>query len=234
MVRILHEDEALLAVDKPAGALCVRGRMGEAEPSLMDELASARGEKLFIVHRLDRNTSGVLIFARTSEAHRVLGQAFEQGKVEKSYLALVRGAPQAEFTVEVPLVDARRGKTRPAAEGETGKPSLTVFRLVERFGEKFALVEALPKTGRTHQIRVHLKYAGFPLAVDPQYTHVERIVRGDLGLAPADEVVLARTPLHARRVRLTHPATGLPLEIESGLPDDLQSALGLMRGAAFG
>jgi len=229
VVPVLFEDGSLLAVDKPAGALTVRGRMGEAEPSLLDELESARKEKLLLVHRLDRGTSGVLLFARTTPAQRVLGAAFEEGRVEKRYLALVRGEPPlAELTVDVALVPARRGKARPAAQGEEGKPAVTTFRVLERF-KGFALLEALPRTGRTHQIRVHLKYAGYSLIVDSAYAGVERITRGELGLPGPDAPVLERTPLHASRVVLAHPVSGQPLTIESALPADLERALAALR-----
>lgn len=234
MIRTLYEDAALLAVDKPPGALAVRGREGEAEPSLVDLLSKERGEKLFVVHRMDRGTSGVLLFARDPASHRSLCRAFEQGAVDKRYLALVRGEPAlAELTVDVALVPARRGKWRPAARGEQGKPSKTIFRVLERFAG-FALLEALPKTGRGHQIRVHLKYAGFPLAVDPAYAGVDRILRGEVGLTPPDEVLLGRTPLHAQRVRVPHPTRGEPLTIEAPLPADLETALGLLRGLRAG
>jgi len=232
VVRVLHEDDALLAVDKPAGALCVRGRAGAAEPSLVDELAASRGEKLFIVHRLDRGTSGVLLVARTAAAHRALNLAFERSEIEKTYLALVRGAPKQEFSVDVALMDARRGRSRVAAAGETGKPARTDFKVVERFGDSFALLEARPKTGRTHQIRVHLRHAGFPLAVDSQYARVDALLRGELGLTPAEEVVLARTPLHASALRLAHPATGAELVVWAPMPPDLAAALDLLRTVA--
>lgn len=230
MTRILFEDEAILAVDKPPGALSVRGRLGEAEPSLLDLLSRERDEKLFIVHRIDRGTSGVLVFARTPEAQRELGKAFESGRVDKRYLALVRGEPPLpEFTVDVPLVPARRGKARPAAKGEDGKPAVTHFKTLERF-KGFALLEAAPRSGRSHQIRVHLKYAGFPLAVDDAYGGVDRLTRGDLGLRPAAEVVLGRTPLHAWSLRVPHPSNGAPLAIDAPLPADLESVLGVLRG----
>ncbi len=232
MTAILYEDAAMLAVDKPAGVLAVRGREGAAEPSLLDELARERNEKLFIVHRLDRNTSGILLFARTAQAHRALNLAFEEGRVEKRYLALVKGVPeQSELRVEVPLIAARRGKSRPAKAGELGKEALTIFKVLERFNG-FALLEAVPKTGRTHQIRVHLRYAGFPLAVDSQYANVDRLLRGDLGLAPAEEPVLERTPLHAGELVVPHPETGRPLALHSPLPKDLEAALAVLRAAA--
>jgi RluA family pseudouridine synthase len=230
LIRILHQDQSLLAVDKPAGVLTARGRMGEAEPSLLDKLCRARREKLLLVHRLDRGTSGVLLLARGPEAQRRLSEAFEKGAMEKRYLALVRGAPASpRFIVDVALVPARRGKSRPAREGESGKSAQTEFEVLERFKD-FTLLEARPRTGRSHQIRVHLKFVGLPLAVDPAYAGVEQLLKGEVGLSPPDEVLLARTPLHARSIKLSHPVTGKPLTIESPVPKDLAAALAHLRG----
>ena len=229
---MLYEDADLFAVDKQPGDIVVRGREGKAEPSLLDKLAKARKEKLYIVHRLDRGTSGVLIFARNEDSHRVLNEAFEEGWVDKRYFVLVAGVPtEDEFTVDVALLPARRGKMKPAVKADKGaKKALTRFKVLERF-ERFALLEAKPETGRTHQIRVHLKYAGFPLAVDGQYSSNEKLTRGDLGSAPAELVVLDRTPLHAASITLRHPKTKAPLKIDSPLPADLEKVLALLRVA---
>ncbi len=228
-VRVLHLDAHVLAVDKPAGRLVIPGRSGD-EPSLREELEAVHG-RLWVVHRLDRGTSGVLLFARTAEAHRTLNLAFDRGAPRKRYLALVRGAPPAEQRIDVAIAPARRGRMRPARPGDPrGKPSATVVRLLEAFparpwagGGPLALVEALPETGRTHQIRVHLADAGFPLAVDPDYGDEEPL-RG-----PDARTLLARTPLHAARLELEHPATGTSLAIEAPLPADLLEALEALR-----
>ncbi|MFN7130460.1 MAG: RluA family pseudouridine synthase [Myxococcales bacterium] len=226
---LLFEDDALLAVDKPAGALVIRGREGEREPSLLDLLARQRREELRVVHRLDRDTSGVLLLARTVDAQRRLSGAFETGAVEKRYLALVRGVPaQRAFEVDVPLTDARRGKMRPAAPGEQGKESLTRFAVLETF-RGFALVEARPVTGRTHQIRVHLRYAGHPLAVDPKYGSSAPLRRCDLRPGDTEAPVLARTPLHAAAIAFPHPTDGRGRTVEAPLPQDLEQALALLR-----
>jgi tRNA pseudouridine32 synthase/23S rRNA pseudouridine746 synthase len=230
-VTCLYEDAALLAIDKPAGALVVRGREGEREPSLLDELSAQRREKLLPVHRLDRGTSGVLLLARTADAHRNLCQSFERGEIEKRYLALVRGAPPERFTVDVALAPARRGKSRPARPGEEGKSSLTRFERMEQW-PGFALLSAEPATGRPHQIRVHLKYRGFPLAFDPLYGSAEPLTPLSLGLGQGVEAMLARTPLHAQRLRLAHPSSGQALEIEAPMPEDLARVLAALRKAS--
>ncbi len=226
MIPVLLEDEHLLAVDKPAGRIVIPGR-GGGEPSLRREIESARG-KLWVVHRLDRGTSGVLLLARTAQAHRRLNLAFDRREVEKRYLALVRGRPPEAFAVDLPLAPARRGRTRAARAGDPrARPAATRFRVLERFpgspAGDLALLEAEPQTGRTHQIRVHLAAAGFPLAVDPDYGEAGPL-RG-----PAGEVLVDRTPLHAARLRLRHPATGAPVEIEAPLPADLRRSLDALR-----
>lgn len=229
-VEVLYEDESVLVVDKPAGRLVIPGRGAAPEPSLREEL-EARFGRLWVVHRLDRGTSGVLLFARTAEAHRTANLAFDRGEPRKRYLALVRGTPPTERRIEVAIAPARRGRMRPARPGDPrGKPAATVVRLLEAFAAKpwtggpLALVEALPETGRTHQIRVHLAAAGMPLAVDPDYAEAGPL-RGPDG-AP----LLARTPLHAARLALRHPALGTELAVEAPLPADLAAALGALRG----
>ncbi len=227
-VAVLLADDQLLAVDKPAGRLVIPGR-GTDEPSLREELEAAHG-RLWVVHRLDRGTSGVLVFARTAGAHRTLNLAFERGEPAKRYLAIVRGVPPAEARIELPIAPARRGRMRPARRGDPrGKPSATRIRLVEAFaarpwaGGALALVEALPETGRTHQIRVHLAAEGCPLAVDPDYGD-DVPLRG-----PDGAILIGRTPLHAARLELRHPASGDPLAIEAPLPPDMASAIEALR-----
>ncbi|MGC3999040.1 MAG: RluA family pseudouridine synthase [Anaeromyxobacter sp.] len=223
---VLHLDAHLLAVDKPPGRLVIPGRVA-GEPSLREELEAVHG-RLWVVHRLDRGTSGVLVFARSAEAHRALNLAFERGEPRKRYLALVRGAPPDEQRLEAPIAQGRKGRMRAVEPGDPrGKPSATRVRCLERFAERpwtggaLALVEALPETGRTHQIRVHLAWAGTPLAVDPDY--------GEAGpLAAPGGAALARTPLHAARLELPHPAGGA-LTLEAGLPADLAAVLAELR-----
>ena len=226
-VAVLHEDPELLAVAKPAGRLVIPGRSG-AERALREELEERHGA-LWVVHRLDRGTSGVLLFARSAEAHRTLNLAFDAGEPEKRYLAIVRGTPPEEVRVDVALARGRKGKVRPARPGEVGaKPSATRFRRLEAWsapglGGPYALVEALPETGRTHQIRVHLLALGTPLALDPDYGAEGPLRRAD-GTA-----WLQRTPLHAERLRIRHPADGRPLELRAPLPEDLEAALAELR-----
>jgi tRNA pseudouridine32 synthase/23S rRNA pseudouridine746 synthase/23S rRNA pseudouridine955/2504/2580 synthase len=217
-----------VAVDKPAGLLVIPGRGEGKGPSLRELLEQQLGQKLFVVHRLDRDTSGVLVFAHAPEAHRELCMAFEAGQVKKHYLALVRGQMRAPLQIDAPLVAARRGRMRAAHAGDDAKAAQTRVRPLEVFASA-TLVEAEPLTGRTHQIRVHLLHAGYPLLVDPQYGQPKSAIARDLGLA-AEELVLSRTPLHAHRIEL--PARGGEAErsIEAPMPADIARTLSLLRG----
>ena len=227
-VRILHQDADLIAVDKPAGRLVIPGR-GPTERSLREEVEALVG-RLWVVHRLDRGTSGVLLFARTAEAHRTLNMAFGRQGVSKRYLAIVRREPPEERRVDAPLAPARRGRMRPARPGDPrAKAAATYLRTLERFPARpplpaLALVEAVPETGRTHQIRVHLVAAGCPLAVDPDYGEAEPLRDA------AGAVLIDRTPLHASRVELRHPASGQRLVLEAPMPEDMERTLAAARG----
>ncbi len=229
---LLFTHEAFVAVDKPAGVTVIPGRSEEGGPSLREQLQAQLGRDVWVVHRLDRDTSGVVLFALTAPAHRTLSMAFEAGRVEKRYLALARGALAEAQDVRVPLAPARRGRMRPARKGETeAKEAHTHLRPVETFGDRATLVEATPLTGRTHQIRVHLLAMGHPLLFDHQYGQTRQVTAQDLG-GSGDEVVLARTPLHAARLRL-EALEGLPdVTIESPLPADMTRALELLRSGA--
>jgi tRNA pseudouridine32 synthase / 23S rRNA pseudouridine746 synthase len=225
-VGVLHRDAALLAVDKPPGRLVIPGRVA-GEPSLRAELEALHGP-LWVVHRLDRGTSGVLVFARTAAAHRTLNMAFERGEPEKTYLALVAGLPAEDgWRCEAAIAPGRKGRMRPARPGEpAGKAAATAFRVLQRFEPRrglpaAALVEARPETGRTHQIRVHLRCAGHPLLVDPDYGEAAPLCDG------AGRTVLARTPLHAARLALAHPDGGA-LVLEAPVAADLVAAVDLL------
>ena len=228
-MRILRETPAWLAVDKPPGLVVVPARGEEPGASLWRTLERARGERLWVVHRLDRDTSGVLLFARRAAAHRALSMAFEQRAVRKTYLAFTRGAPPAEAgVIDAPLHPARRGKMRPAAPGEAGALAAeTAYRVLRRWqpplGE-VTLVEAQPRTGRHHQIRVHLRSVSAPLLVDPSYGRVDHVTAAVLGQA-GDQIILARLSLHASRLVFPDPETGEAVTVDAPLPADLQALI---------
>lgn len=224
-LRVLFQDPHLAAVDKPPGRIVVPGR-GPAERTIREEAETLLGP-LWVVHRLDRGTSGVLLLARSAEAHRATCLAFERHQVSKRYLALVRGLLEVERRVEVPVAPGRRGRMR-AGPGAGARPASTFVRPLARFPASgglpdLTLVEAFPASGRTHQVRVHLAHLGHPLAFDPDYGE-----RSPLS-APGGRVLLDRTPLHAASIELLHPVTGGALRVEAPLPGDLQAVLAVAR-----
>nr|BDT34734.1 RNA pseudouridine synthase [Myxococcus sp. MH1] len=224
--RILFEGGGVLVVDKPPGVPVIPGRDGGS--SLRDALETQRGRKIFVVHRLDRDTSGALVFALDAAVHRALSIAFESGKVRKRYLALVEGRIDAPSLVDVPLIAARKGRMRVARPGEAeAKPSRTRVRPVESF-DKATLVEAEPLTGRTHQIRVHLLSLGHPLLMDHQYGRDTALTEKDLG-GQGDGVVLERTPLHAARVEWPALPGVEARGVDAPLPEDMVRARDLLR-----
>jgi 23S rRNA-/tRNA-specific pseudouridylate synthase len=251
---LLYHDDALVALAKPAGRIVVPGRGAAAsERTLREDVAQELGRDVFVVHRLDRGTSGVLLFAITVEAHRALSVAFERHQVDKRYWGLCRGTLLGAGEVNRALVPIRGGKVRPARPGEAGgKASVTAWRALERFGgasgaesggaggggegsgaSAFTSVELRPRSGRLHQVRAHLSVLGYPLAVDPDYGGAERLRMVDLdprASGPAaDEIVLDRVPLHAESLRFRHPTDARQIEIVAPLPPDLERIVAMLR-----
>ncbi len=231
---LIHEDEHLLVVSKPAGLLTIPDRAGNKD-SLHGALEKRYG-KVFIVHRLDRETSGILCFARTAEAHRHLSMQFEHHTADKYYYALLDG----ELHHEEGEIDKPIGE-HPVVPGKmaivrTGKPSLTFYRVTERF-HRFTLVEVYLKTGRTHQIRVHFQSMAYPLAVDALYGKRPAFFLSEIkgksyksGKNTGEErPLMDRTTLHAVRLRIDHPATGERVEFKAELPKDFAALLNQLR-----
>ncbi len=226
-LRIIHEDEHIVVVDKPAG-MVVHPAAGHADGTLVNALLHHCGESLSsingvlrpgIVHRLDRTTSGVIVAAKTDLAHRSLVSQFKERKVRKRYFALVHGRPAAGALVEAPLGRHRSDFRRMAVRRDVGRPAATLVLSVLPLGP-FSAVHLYPRTGRTHQIRVHMRHLGSPLLCDDLY--------GREIAWPADSPVLERTALHAAAIAFTHPATGEPVAFASPLPPDIMAALELM------
>ena len=211
----LFQDEALLVVSKPAGLpTLVDGYHPEA-PYLVGLLKGAYGP-LWVVHRLDRGTSGVIVFTRTAEAHRALNRAFEKRQVLKTYHALAQGDPTWESrTVRLPLRADGDRRHRTIVDHKKGKPAETDLKVLERF-HSHALLQAIPHTGRPHQIRAHLAALRHPLACDALY-----------GGAPLEG--LDRPALHAYSLKLPHPLSGEEIEFTALYPEDLDQALQRMR-----
>jgi 23S rRNA pseudouridine1911/1915/1917 synthase len=236
-IAIRHLDEHVVVVEKPAGInsvrhpaeLAWRDERKELEPTLHDlvprliaEQLGERGPRLRIVHRLDKETSGLLVFARSVQAESDLGKQFHAHTVTRRYLAIVSGSPAAG-TVRSTLVrdrgDGRRGS------GEGGKEAVTHVEVVERLGD-FTLVRCRLETGRTHQIRIHLAESGHPVCGDKVY-----LLRKD-GHEVPDHSGAPRLMLHAAELGFVHPATRNPLHWEMPPPADFQATLARLRGRA--
>jgi 23S rRNA pseudouridine1911/1915/1917 synthase len=213
---VAYRDEHLLVIDKPAG-LVVHPARGHRQGTLSQLLAgvAAGGEdpkRAGIVHRLDRDTSGLLVVARSEEAHRLLREAIAQRRVQREYLALVLGLPPARSgTIEAPIGRDPQVRTRMAIGGNAPREARTHFTL-DRALPAHALLRVKLETGRTHQIRVHMQAIGHPVAGDPEYGGA-----GALGLE--------RQFLHAARLAFDHPFGGERVEVHSALPEDLAQAL---------
>jgi 23S rRNA pseudouridine1911/1915/1917 synthase len=220
-LRIAYEDEHLLVVDKPAGVV-VHPSAGHAHGTLVhgllaEEIAGgAEPERPGIVHRLDRDTSGLLVVARSNEAHRRLQRLLRRRELVREYLVLVRGRPRSRAgRIEAGIGRDRRDPTRQSLDTASPREAATEFELLELLS-RHALLRVRLETGRTHQIRVHLKAIDLPVAGDPTYG-----VAGDLGLE--------RQFLHAARLALPHPFSREEIEVVSPLPQELERALGIAR-----
>lgn len=229
---VLHEDKDLVVVDKAAG-MVVHPGAGHASGTLVNallhrvkDLAGVGGElRPGIVHRLDKDTTGCLVVAKSEQALVALQKSFKTREVEKTYLALVHGAPPAEGRIETLYGRHPIHRQRFTGKVREGKPAITAFRTLETF-DGAALVEVDLFTGRTHQIRVHLTEAGHPLLGDALYG----AGRKAKGLAAQAQEQLGRQALHAWRLAFAHPRTGKPLKLEAPIPADLTAALALLRG----
>ena len=228
---IRFEDEHLIVIEKPAG-LVVHPAPGNPEGTLVNALLAHCGASLAgiggvrrpgIVHRLDKDTSGLLVVAKTEPAHRALSRDFAARRIERAYGAFVWGVP-APSTGEISGNIGRSPNNRKkmaVVAATRGKPAATRYRLERRFGDHAALIECRLLTGRTHQIRVHLAHAGHPLIGDPVYGTRAGRAMGRLGPVGAAISGFPRQALHARMLGFVHPATGERLLFESPLPADM-------------
>jgi RluA family pseudouridine synthase len=217
MLQTLYLDDALVVVNKPPGLSVLVDGWNPGASCLLAQAQDVYG-KLWVVHRLDKVTSGVLLLARTPEIHRALNRQLETREVQKLYHAIVNGSPAWEHKT------ARHGlridvghKHRTAIDPRNGKQSETRFRVVEDFRSQ-ALLEAHPVTGRTHQIRAHAAALGHPLLGDALYG------------GPLTDLI-ARPALHALKIEIVHPSTGLPATFEAPYPPDFELALETLRAS---
>lgn len=249
-LEVLYEDETLAVINKPAD-MVVHPSRGHWSGTLVsalafkyDELSSVRGpERPGIVHRLDRDTSGVILIAKNNVSHARLADLFQTKKIHKEYFAIVSGVPSFDSdVVDLPIGHhpKNREKMMIARSDPEAKSAVTRFEVLERF-RGFSTVRALPQTGRTHQIRVHLAHVGTPVLCDKLYGGFASLTLGEIAGkrgAPAkprgedadfDAPILRRQALHARRLTFTHPETGKEITVEAPIPEDMRRTLEAIR-----
>jgi len=221
---ILYQDEDILAINKPAGLLSIPDGYDLSLPHVAGVLAAEFG-KVWIVHRLDRETSGLLLLARSLAAHRDLNIQFEHRQVAKSYHALILGQPAwDEIQTRAPLwVNADR-KHRTLVSAVNGKPAQTGFRVMQRYAH-VCLIEACPHSGYTHQIRAHLAALGFPILHDRLYVNVPGAPACQSTGFSIPAGLIERVALHARSIACLHPLQHTPLNLEAPYPPDFLAAV---------
>lgn len=235
---VLYEDDHLVAINKPPG-MVVHPSKGHWSGTLTAALAfhfqtlsSAGGPtRPGIVHRLDRDTSGVIVIAKSDQIHLALAAQFEARTTQKEYFALVAGVPDLDRDwIEQPIGahPHHREKMAIRADHPTSRHAATFFEVSERF-RGFSAVHVTPKTGRTHQIRVHLAHVGCPVLCDRLYGGRAQLTLGDLAGSDDPQTVLTRQALHAMRLGIEHPANGKSMTFEAPLPQDLAGALDALR-----
>lgn len=227
---IIWEDEDFVALNKPAGMLTIPDRFNAQIPCLLTWLQS-RYASVFPVHRLDRYTSGVVLFAKNEEAQRTMSALFQERDIRKKYLAIAEGRFSAmEGLIDQPLAESTtiRGKMLVHKRGKESKTHFTVLRQFQRF----ALVSLDLLTGRMHQIRVHLQFIGHPLAVDVLYGSRAQLFVSELkgkkfqlGKYTEEKPLLQRQPLHAESIHFIHPTTGQEMSITAPMPKDMRAVL---------
>jgi RluA family pseudouridine synthase len=212
MITILFEDPHLLIVDKPVGLLSIADGYDKTIPHLRSILEPDHG-RLWVVHRLDKETSGIVILARSAQAHRELNLQFTAHTIRKEYIALVSGECPAAFLVDLPLLVNGDRRHRTVIDRENGKPALTEFSSSEHYSLQCTLLNVFPHTGYTHQIRAHLLSAGFPILGDQLYAN-------ESSTKLVEKLDIHRVALHAAGINFIHPLTGQALSIRSDLPHD--------------
>jgi RluA family pseudouridine synthase len=232
-LQIIYTDEAILAVNKPAGLSSLPDGYDPSAPHLKSLLEPKFG-RLWIVHRLDRDTSGIVLLARSAAAHQHLNTQFELRQVAKRYQAIICGRPDwTERLIRLPLRPDGDRRHRTVVDLQRGKPAETTFRILGIFA-RFAWLEAIPHTGRTHQIRAHLAAIDLPILGDQLYGGGAALFLSDLkpgfspGAAPECPLI-QRTALHAHSLDFVHPASATRLHLQATYPKDFNAALRMLQ-----
>lgn len=245
---VLYEDDDLLVVDKPAGLLAIPDRWDPSKPTIV-KLARAHVQasrmdpgpatpetaRIWVVHRLDRETSGILILAKSARAHAGLSRQFEHGTVKKAYLALVTGQDiRGEGVIRLPIGPHPDRPGMMAIRRRQGKSALTRYAILERF-RGYTLLGVRPQTGRSHQIRVHLQAVGHPLAIDRLYGSGEALLLSALKRSyrakagTEERPLMTRLTLHALTLEVQHPTHGQRIQWEAPIPKDFAAVLRNLR-----
>jgi 23S rRNA pseudouridine955/2504/2580 synthase/23S rRNA pseudouridine1911/1915/1917 synthase len=228
-IEILFENDTFVAVNKPAGILVIPDQYTDRTITLVGKLSQQIGMKAWTVHRIDRDTTGVVLFAKHAKAHSFLCRQFEKAEVKKKYIALVNGVlqePQGVITHNI-RIEGRNVEIHPK-----GKSAITNYRVLEQF-RHFALIELEPKTGRRHQIRIHMWAQGHPLAVDPEYGQRETLCLSEFKknykATGKERPLLGRLSLHAAEITFKEPASGETITVSAPLPEDFELTLKQLR-----
>ncbi len=229
-VEIIYEDDAIVIVHKPANFLAIPDRYVAEKPNLVDFLKKRYGE-IFVVHRLDKETSGIICYAKNAESHRHLSKQFEDRTVKKIYKVLVEGnVHQPKGIIDKPIARhvSIAGKMRIHA---SGKASVTHYEVEQHIGD-YTLVQADIKTGRTHQIRIHFAAIGYPLMIDGMYGRQDSFFlssikqkKFNIGKDQEERPLMSRTTLHSWKLSLDHPVTGERMDFIAPLPKDFRAVL---------
>jgi len=229
----LFEDENLIAVDKPSQLLVVPDRWDQTKPSATSILQNRYpNEKMFIVHRPGKDTSGIVLFARNAAAHKHLNQQMEQRQLTKIYYAIVKGEVREDGTIEL-AIDTNRSRKGRVAIHRKGKEAITDYQVLERF-QGFSYLRIIPRTTRIHQVRVHLQAIGHPLAIDPLYGENEPVylskLKRNYRFKPdqPERPLINRLPLHVAEILFNHPFTNQQVKITAELPRDMRVLLNVL------
>lgn len=235
---VLYEDDSIVVVNKPAGMVVHPGRgsysgtLASALQFHFDQLSDVAGRhRPGIVHRLDRDTTGVILVARDNQVHQKISRQFERREVKKEYRAIVRGIPELEadfIRTHVRVHTRVREKMMVCAPGDRSREAVTFYRTCERF-PGYALMELHPHTGRTHQLRVHMQHIGTPIIADRHYIGESSFTTGHLSGQPGGDVLIERQALHAYRLTISHPVSGKQMTFEAPLPPDMERTLAALK-----
>ena len=231
---IIFEDDHIVVVNKPAGMLTLQDRYSPDKPNLAKLLSNSYPE-IFTVHRLDKETSGILLFAKNEKAHKKFSQLFEKRKIQKFYLTVVDGKPfEPTGTIDKKIAPTPNHKDRMRID-KRGKESITKYKVLESFKD-FSLLEVEILTGRTHQIRVHLESEGIPLSSDPMYSRRTALFASDIKGRKfrakkniEERPLIGRSILHAWKLSFEHPITKETIDLEAAIPKDIRAVVNQLK-----